>query len=276
MCTVIVSHDPSADVPLLVAALRDEMTDRAWEPPARHWPERPGLLGGRDRHAGGTWLAAHPAPAAASPRLGAVLNGRVTAEPFHGRRPVLDSTVAPARAKRSRGELPLLAADSAELRLDGTDLDAFDPFHLLRADAEAATLSTWDGADLTERALPRGVSVIVNTGLDAAEPRAQRFAPLFAHRRPRPDAELLRTATDPYTIWGAWAELIDTAAGSGARTAGTGSGADDPSAIVARVELDGGRVWATSSATLLALTGDGLRYAFTDSLGDPHAWRMVH
>lgn len=54
MCTALVSFDPSAPVPVLLVGVRDEFTDRAWEPPAAHWPDRPSLIGGRDLLAGGT------------------------------------------------------------------------------------------------------------------------------------------------------------------------------------------------------------------------------
>ncbi|MEU2632929.1 NRDE family protein, partial [Kitasatospora sp. NPDC007106] len=60
MCTVFVSFDPGSPVPVVVLAARDEYADRAWLPPARHWPDRPRLLGGLDLLAGGTWLAVDP------------------------------------------------------------------------------------------------------------------------------------------------------------------------------------------------------------------------
>ena len=38
MCTVVVSLQPDALVPLLLLGVRDEFTGRPWQPPARHWP----------------------------------------------------------------------------------------------------------------------------------------------------------------------------------------------------------------------------------------------
>ena len=75
MCTAIVGYDPGARVPLLLAGVRDELVDRAWRPPARHWPDHPALIGGRDELAGGTWLALDPS----APRVACVLNGVGTA-----------------------------------------------------------------------------------------------------------------------------------------------------------------------------------------------------
>lgn len=274
MCTAIVGFDPSSPVPLVLAALRDEMADRPFDPPAEHWPDRPGLVGGRDAQAGGTWLAAAPG-GADRPRVAAVLNGRLDARPTPGRRPVLDSTVPSQTVRRSRGELPLRAAATGKLDLDEAELRAFDPFHLLVADAAEAALLSWDGRALHERALEAGVSVIVNTGVDEREPRTARHRPMFERSRPAPAGAVLREADTPDRIWGDWVDLLDRAGAGGARTEGTGMGQDDPSALVARIELPGGRVWATGSISLLALTGRTLRYAFTDTPGDRGAWRMI-
>ncbi|UOE21996.1 NRDE family protein [Thermobifida halotolerans] len=274
MCTAIVGFDPSSPVPLLVAALRDEMTDRPFEGPDRHWPRWPRLIGGRDALAGGTWLAAAP-PEAGTPRVAAVLNGRLDSLTAPGRRPVFDTTVPPGVARRSRGELPLRAAATGSLGLDGAELRAFDPFHLVVADPGRAALLSWDGATLVEREIPRGVSVVVNTGLDEDAPRAVRHRPLFEAVRPAPEESALRTAREVGEVWGEWVRLLDEAAEGGARTALGGTGEDDRSALVARIELADGRTWATGSITLLAATAHTLRYAFTDAPGDPAAWRMI-
>ena len=53
VCTVVVRVDPSG---VLLAANRDERLDRAWDPPAAWWPDQPGVIGGRDRSGGGTWM----------------------------------------------------------------------------------------------------------------------------------------------------------------------------------------------------------------------------
>ena len=55
MCLIIVAWKARDDLPLIVAANRDEWRDRPAEP-AHWWPDHPELLAGRDLRAGGTWM----------------------------------------------------------------------------------------------------------------------------------------------------------------------------------------------------------------------------
>src|SRR5262249_11775759 len=100
MCTAILGYAPGARVPVFLAGVRDELLDRAGLPPARHWPDRPDLMGGRDELAGGTWLAVDPV----ARRVACVLNGV--------------GAVAPEERRRSRGDLPLLFAGTGTLEHD--------------------------------------------------------------------------------------------------------------------------------------------------------------
>src|ERR1019366_2822925 len=90
MCTVVLLLRPDHAWPVLFVANRDERLARPWDPPAAWWPELPGVVGGRDRTAGGTWMGVNGHGVTA-----AVLN-----------RP---GSLGPATGKRSRGELPLRA-----------------------------------------------------------------------------------------------------------------------------------------------------------------------
>src|SRR6476659_3255713 len=56
MCTLVILRRPGHRWPVLIGANRDEMIDRPWEPPGRHWPDRPEVVAGLDRLAGGSWL----------------------------------------------------------------------------------------------------------------------------------------------------------------------------------------------------------------------------
>jgi uncharacterized protein with NRDE domain len=84
MCLVVVAHAAAARYRFVIAANRDEVHARPTRP-AGWWPEAPGLLGGRDLLAGGTWLGVDKRG-----RIAAVTNVR-------------DGT--PRKAPRSRGAL---------------------------------------------------------------------------------------------------------------------------------------------------------------------------
>ncbi|MFC3995896.1 NRDE family protein [Nocardiopsis sediminis] len=272
MCTVIVGFDPGAEVPLVVAAIRDELLDRPWRRPGRHWPGRPGLVGGLDESAGGTWLAVAPAPGSGAPvpRVGAVLNGRP-----HAGVPPMGTTVEPGEERISRGGLPLRAAATGVLGLDPGELRHYEPFHLLAAGPDGARVYGWDGRDFTDHRLDPGVTVIVNSGLDDTDPRVLRHTPVFARERPTPGSGTLRGATGPAEIWGAWLRLLDSAGAGPPRVDGPGAEGGDPSSLLARVDLGGGRLWASSSMTLIACDREVLRYAFTAAPGAEGSWRMV-
>lgn len=255
MCTCLLSFDPSSPIPVLMAGVRDEYADRSWDPPAAHWPDRPGLLGGRDRLAGGTWLAVDPA----APRAACVLNGC--------------GVDAPAEGRLSRGDLPLRAAGTGEL--GALETARIDPFHLVCADPGRVRVWTWTGEDLTERELEPGVHLVVNTGLDATCPgptaipqtaldgiraRLEHFRPrLAAAARPEPKDGATAEA------WGEWLALAE----------GDGLAPSDPRALLHRHDTDTGRVFATTSVSLVALGPDGLRYDFSGRPGDPSAWTTV-
>ena len=259
MCTAVLSVEPG--LPLLLAGVRDELTSRAWDPPRRHWPLYPELIGGRDLQAGGAWLAV----ADQDRRVGCVLNAI--------------GTMAPAATRRSRGSLPLTAAAGAPLDRDA--LADLDPFHLLTAEPGRAVIQSWDGRELTERTLPPGLHFVVNSGLasdlagagpsatPAASPngreheqaRIAHFLKRFSSP-PRPDPRPGQPVAD---AWGSWFPLVN----------GDGIGPDDPRALIVRRDLGGGRTWGTTSLSLVCLAPDAIRYDFTGRPGDPASWYPV-
>ncbi|TDH60368.1 hypothetical protein E2C06_22355 [Dankookia rubra] len=187
MCTVILLHRPGHAWPVLVAANRDEMLDRAWDPPGAWWPDLPAVTGGRDRLSGGTWMAANRAGVVA-----AVLN-----------RP---GSLGPAPDKRSRGELPLLAmreSTAAEAAAAIAALPAADwrPFNMVIADRQGGIFLRGEGRGRPEQLpLPPGLSMI--TALDPndlASPRTARHLPRF-RAAPVPDP----VAGD----WAGWEALL--------------------------------------------------------------------
>ena len=275
MCTVVISLAPSDDVPLLLLGIRDEFTGRPWQPPARHWPGSP-LIAGRDEQAGGTWLAVHPEV----PRVSCILNGRGEA--------------APPGRRRSRGELPLRAAQQGPealrtLHADHDALASYDPFYLVCADRAAILVLGWDGTKPTLSDLPPATHFLTNaghmyphtpapspavSGEPAPDPKAVRFGPKFAAHRPSGDpAATIKDA------WGDWLTL----AGSGDSANGDDLAAGDDvtdgesGAIIVRRELPDGRVWGSTSVSLVALSHDGrLRYDFQPVPADPATWYAVN
>ncbi len=107
MCTLIIGRDVLAPRSVLLAANRDEDPTRSSDPPGvLH--ESPRLVGGRDRRAGGTWLAVREGRAAV-----AILN----------RRDRSGEPAPPSPERRSRGILALEVAGVDEdypARLDVT------------------------------------------------------------------------------------------------------------------------------------------------------------
>jgi Transport and Golgi organisation 2 len=188
MCTVILLHRPGHAWPVLIAANRDEQLARRADPPGAWWPEHPGLVGGRDRVAGGTWMALNPAGVVAS-----VLN-----------RP---GSLGPAAGKRSRGVLPLLAlerAASAEAALDavlGLDAGAWRPFNMVLADRDGGWFvkGLGEGRPRPTRLAPGLSMVTAHDPNDLVSPRTARHLPRFeAAPVPEPEEE----------DWLAWENLL--------------------------------------------------------------------
>jgi Transport and Golgi organisation 2 len=250
VCTVVLSLAPAEPMPLLLLGFRDEFTGRPWQPPARHWPGSP-LVGGRDEQAGGTWLAVHPG----IPRAACVLNTR--------------GQQAPPATRRSRGELPLRAAADGSLALkqlhdDRATLALYDPFFLICADLTSALMLSWDGSHAALERFEPAIHVITNAGhtfpSTHEDAKAAHFGPKFAAHRPGADPAA--------TIKDAWDDWLTLAGGDGLSDT-------DPAAIVVRHELPDGRIYGTTSVSLVALGRQGLRYDFQPVPADPTTWYSV-
>jgi hypothetical protein len=260
-------------MPLLLLGFRDEFTGRPWQPPARHWPGSP-LIGGRDEQAGGTWLAVDPSHPG-HPRVSCILNAR--------------GQLAEPTRRKSRGELPLRAAEEGRQALqhlykDPDVMAHYDPFYLVYADLSEVVMLSWDGTDATLADLEPATHVLTNSGHaypppaaplpeagpaaphtgpsqpQATDPKAARFGPKFAAHRPSADpAATIKDA------WENWLTLAD----------GDGLPDTDPAAVIVRRELPDGRVWGTTSVTLVALGAKGIRYDFKPVPSDPTTWYPV-
>lgn len=165
MCSIILRIEPTGT---LIAANRDEMVNRAWDPPATHWPEHPGIIAGRDATAGGTWMGLNSHGV-----MAAILNR-------HG-------TLGPATGKRSRGEIPLLAlahpsAAHAALAMSMLDAGAYRSFNLVIADpAGAYVLAGLEQGCPVLNELPTGTWMITSgEPNEFSLPRIARHQPKFA------------------------------------------------------------------------------------------------
>ena len=187
MCTLVILRRPDHRWPVLIGANRDEMIDRPWKAPGRHWPDRPEVVGGLDLLAGGSWLGVNDWGVAA-----AVLNR-------HG-------SLGPAPGRRSRGELVLEALDHADAAAAAEALTYLDPrayrtFNLIIADGRDAFWLRHAGRTRVEiHPLEEGLSMI--TAGDVNDLGTRRIAlalPAFrAWPAPDPDRD----------DWAAWESLL--------------------------------------------------------------------
>src|SRR5436190_19633018 len=172
MCTLVILRRPDHRWPVLIGANRDEMIDRPWEPPRRHWPDRPEVVAGLDKLASGSWLGVNDWGVAA-----AILNR-------HG-------SLGPAPGQRSRGELVLEALDHADAveaaeALSHLDPAAYRTFNLILADnRDGFWLRHTGGSKIEVRPLKDGLSLIAAGDIDeTATPRLKLALPRFRDAAP--------------------------------------------------------------------------------------------
>ncbi|CAK0765674.1 conserved hypothetical protein [Azospirillaceae bacterium] len=184
MCSVVILRRPGHSWPVIVGANRDEMANRPWRPPGRHWTDRPQIFAGQDLLAEGSWLGLNDDGVVA-----ALLNR-------HG-------SLGPAEGRRSRGELTLEAldhADATEAARALTHLNprAYRPFNLLICDDQASWLLCCRNDTLPIEAIPlaEGLSMITAFDLnDSTDTRIRIYRPRFAAATP-PDPD--------HDIWNEW------------------------------------------------------------------------
>lgn len=227
MCTVVLLRRPDSAWPLILGANRDELVERAWRPPARHWPDRSDLVAGLDEQAGGTWLGLNDGGVVA-----AILNRR--------------HSLGPAPDKRSRGELVLEALDHADAvaaaaALADLDPRAYRPFNMAVADNRDAfwIRSLGSGARVEVHPVPPGLSMLTAWDRNdaACSARTRHYLPRFeAAAPPDPDRG----------DWADWERLLT----SEERPAGE----EDPNGAM-HVVTDWG--FGTVSSSLIALPAAG-------------------
>lgn len=162
MCTLAVSLGADRRWPVVVAANRDERLGR----PAEGWALRDGPGGlrfaaPRDVEAGGTWIGVSAAGVVA-----ALTNYHAPFDWY------------PDPRRRSRGELVPLAlaaggAAGARAALAALDPAAFNPFHLVVADADGALLWWYDGERSGLEGLGAGLHLVTEGSPHGLGPRGE-------------------------------------------------------------------------------------------------------
>lgn len=147
MCLIALAWRVHPAYPLIVAANRDEFHERPSDP-LGWWPDRPDVAGGRDRKAGGTWLAA-----SRSGRFATVTNYR--------------ENLQVQRGERSRGKLvsDFVLGDLPSLDYVATiDRERYAGFSLLTASRDALAYVSNRGD--SPRLLQPGIYGLSNASLD--------------------------------------------------------------------------------------------------------------
>jgi uncharacterized protein with NRDE domain len=164
VCTIAVWHRVHPEIPLIVAANRDEFYARPYRPPE---VVAPGIVAGVDELAGGTWMGA-------------------TAAGFFAGLTNVRPPAGSDRSKRSRGELVMdvLRAGSVPvttaLLLARDPLD-YNPFYLLFGDAAGLRVAAapHGATAITISAVAPGMHVLPNGPLDEPNiPKVARVAEL--------------------------------------------------------------------------------------------------
>jgi uncharacterized protein with NRDE domain len=154
VCSIIFAFGVATDAPLVMAANRDELRTRDSDPPDVLL-SNPLLFGGRDRQAGGTWLAVDP-----KGRVCAVTNRYVPGQPAER-----------DNSRRSRGDIAINILrgeddDSAVRLLSSLDPHAYNPVNVLYVSRTRAFWVSLDESGAHGAELPPGVHVVTVAGAD--------------------------------------------------------------------------------------------------------------
>jgi hypothetical protein len=187
MCTLILARDVLAPRTVLLGANRDERAERPSSPP-EVLRARPFVVGGRDRLAGGTWLALREERAAV-----ALLNRR---DPDHGEPPsdrrsrgLLTLDVASSAASRGSDRTGVAEDDDGRAALESAEeavrRDRYAPFSLVYASPGSCWLLAFEHGEIRTQRIARGWHVLTHQELDdPSEPRAAHVLSRLVGRTP--------------------------------------------------------------------------------------------
>ena len=196
MCLIVLAWRTRGDLPLVVAANRDEWRERPTQA-AHWWPDHPELFAGRDLRAGGTWMGV-----TRGGRFAAVTNFR---DPSDRR------TTA-----RSRGGLVtdfLLSDDTPQAFISSLAPHASDynGFNLLAGDGR--TLWYFGSRGGLAREVAPGVHGLSNHLLDEPWPKVRRARETMARALGEPDPAPILEAFLGEAVVAQDTELPDTGVG---------------------------------------------------------------
>jgi len=170
VCTVVTRYEPGE--PLRILAVRDELQSRDFDDPGAWWPDRRGVIGGRDRQAGGSWCVSDVATGVTA----LVLNRaeRRTGTP-------------------SRGVLPLAAVAHGVAWTEEVDHRGMASFTLVLAGPTGVRAWEWDAQTLRQVDLAAGLHIATPRGVDPDDDRVRRLDPML---RSQPWIDVV-TAAEP-------------------------------------------------------------------------------
>jgi uncharacterized protein with NRDE domain len=124
MCTLLILFRPKEKWPLIIAGNRDEILDRPWISPGKHWPAYPNIIAGKDLTAGGSWLGINKTGLVAT-----ILNRK--------------NSLGPSNDKFSRGEIIINVLKNNDINkalayLKTIDNSKWKPFNLFIANSNSA------------------------------------------------------------------------------------------------------------------------------------------
>ncbi|HEU5268078.1 MAG TPA: NRDE family protein [Jatrophihabitans sp.] len=159
MCTVVTRWEPGAALRIL--AIRDEFISRDFDDPDEWWPEQPGVVGGRDRQAGGSWCVTDVAAGVTALVLNRI--ERRTGTP-------------------SRGVLPLAAVAAGANWPASVDHREMASFALVLAAPGGVSAWIWDATELTRVDLEPGTRLFTSRGIDGDDEKSARYRQRFAEQ----------------------------------------------------------------------------------------------
>jgi uncharacterized protein with NRDE domain len=155
MCILMIVYQLIKDVPILLAANRDEYFDRPTEGPCL-LTQIPQTWGGRDKRSGGTWLGIN-----ANGLLIGLTNRRVSED-------LANDLSRPSRGLLCLAALQCYSPAEVITLLTNEPLNRYNPFNLLIADQQEAVWIAYEGSPKIRRLEP-GIHILANGDLNDLE-----------------------------------------------------------------------------------------------------------